>query len=84
MKSLRRFCATLVLTLLLSTAALADGIMYPADVPPPPPPPPDRSWTGIMYPAVSGSTVEDSNDDATIDLATEFALSLAQNLLKLF
>lgn len=83
MKSLRRFCATLVLTLLLTDAALADGIMYPADVPPPPPAPPERSWTGIMYPAVGPSTVEE-NDDAATDLATQFALSLAQNLLKLF
>ncbi len=83
MKSLRKFCATLALTLLLTTGALAgDGIIYPGYVPPPPPS--TSSSTGIIYPGVAQPGEEFMSEETSVDLATEIALSLVQSVLALF
>jgi hypothetical protein len=82
MKHLRRIGVTLVLVLALTNVTLADeGTMFPGYVPPPPPP---RQTSGIMYPGVVQNSPNSERADETIDLATEFTLSLVQNLLALF
>ena len=85
MKNLRRIGVTLVLVLVFANVTSADandGIMYPGYVPPPPPPP--HLTSGIMYPGLVDNSPNSERADETIDLATEFTLSLVQNLLALF
>ncbi|HJR09758.1 MAG TPA: hypothetical protein VJ842_21030 [Pyrinomonadaceae bacterium] len=82
MKHLRRIGVTLVLVLVFANVTSADeGIMYPGYVPPPPPP---HMTTGIMYPGVADNKPNLEGEGKTVDLATEFTLSLVQNLLALF
>jgi hypothetical protein len=82
MKHLRRIGVTLVLVLVFANVTSADeGIMYPGYVPPPPPP---YQKAGVMYPGMVDNSPNSERADETIDLATEFTLSLVQNLLALF
>ena len=79
MKHLRQSCATIVLVLVLTGAASADGIIHtgsPAPVPP--------SATGIIHTGFAEPGVELKSEETTVDLATEIALSLVQTMLALF
>jgi hypothetical protein len=84
MKSLRKFCATFVLTLLLATVAFGDGIIYPGYLPEPTPTPvPSR--TGIIYPGSPAPAEETESEEQTaVDPTTEILSSLVRSLLGLF
>jgi hypothetical protein len=82
MKSLRQFCATLFLTVLLATATFADeGIIHGGYAPPPPPPP---AAGGIIHGGLTVINVETTSQETTTDLATEITLHLIQSMLALF
>jgi hypothetical protein len=72
MKSLRQVSAAFVLTCVFATAALADdGVMHGDVVPPPPPTPASVPVSGNDIP------LQTTSDDAsTVDLTTEFMLSV--------
>ena len=79
MKHLRQSCATIVLVLVLTGAASADGIIHggsPAPVPP--------TETEIIDSDSAESGEELQSEEMTVDLATEIALSLVQTMLALF
>lgn len=81
MKHIRQFCATIVLVLVLTGAASADGIIHtgsPAPVAPP------SSKIGIIHTGVAAPGEELKGEKTTVDLATEIALSLVQSILALF
>lgn len=77
MKNLRHFCAAVVLTLVFSLSALADGQMHTGVAEPPPPP----SADGQMHTGVA-ETSETNGED--VDSVTALAVSLVQSLLSLF
>jgi len=81
MKHLRQSCASLVLVLVLTGAASADGIIHsgsPAPVAPP------VSITGIIHSGIAQPAEERANEETAADVATEIALSLVQSILALF
>lgn len=83
MKRLRQICAVTVLTILLTNVASADeGISHPWYVPPPTPTP------TATAPAQSGFTtngeLNTNSEGSTIDLATEIAMHIIQDMLALF
>jgi hypothetical protein len=86
MKSLRKFCATFVLTLLLATGAFGDGIIYPGYIPTPTPTPTaDPLTAGIIYPGSPAPVEETESEEQTaIDPTTEILSSLVKSLLGLF
>lgn len=83
MKHLRQSCATIVLILVLTGAASADGIIHsgtPVSPPPPPPPP----VTGIIHSGLTERCEELESEETAVDSATEIALSLLRSVLALF
>jgi len=81
MKVLRQLCAITVLTLVFAQAAAAEeGVIHPGIMPPPPPP----ALTGVIHPGLVDPGKESIDAVGTIDLMTEMALSVVQNLLALF
>jgi hypothetical protein len=82
MKTTRRICATLVLTLTLTLTGLAGEIHTPGVTPTPPPAP----ATSQQDPTASGDELQPQDADGTDFLtpATEAALSLFQTVLSLF
>ena len=81
MKHLRQFCATIVLVLVLTGTASADGIIHSGRPAPASPPP---SATGIIHSGFAAPGEELKSEETTVDLATEIALSLVQSILALF
>jgi hypothetical protein len=83
MKSLKKVCAAVLLTLILSLSALA-GDMSCGITAPPPPPQSQSATTGDM-PAGIASTDGAAGDEAmAFNPVTEIALNLIQSLLALF
>ncbi len=83
MKNLQRFCATLVLTLVLSLPAFAGDILIPGATSPTPRQ--QSSVTGdISMPGAAATGDIQAPGATTLDPATEAALSLFQSLLLLF
>jgi hypothetical protein len=85
MKTLRRSCATLVLTLALSLSAFAGDMSAGITAPPPP----SQSVQGDITTGVAGDmgagiTGEIQTGVTAIDPATDIFLSLLQSLLSLF
>ncbi len=82
MKSLRQFCATLILTIMFATATFAEeGIIHGGAKPPSSPP---TAATGVIHGGLTATNTETENQDTTLDLATEMTLLLVQNMLALF
>jgi hypothetical protein len=79
MKHLRQFCATIVLVLVLTGAASADGIIHGGSPAPAPPPPQPTTVTQTV-----DSSEETQSEETTVDTATEIALSLIRSMLSLF
>lgn len=86
MKSLRQFCATLILTVVFATATFAEGEgVIHGGAKPPSPPTATATSGGATYGGLTATNIETQNQDATaMDLATEITLLLVQNMLALF
>jgi hypothetical protein len=84
MKHVRRFCATIVLTLALSFSAFAGDILIPGATTQPTPQQ-KSSMTSAMPEAEDSSTGDILIPGAdALDPVTQFTLSLLQSLLSLF
>ena len=79
MKTLRRLCATFVLTLALSLFAFAGNM--PAGVTAPPPPDSQATTTGDISTSVAGDM---ATGVTATDPAIDALLTLLQSLLSLF
>ncbi len=85
MKNLQRFCTAVVLTLVLTLAAIGGDISMPGATAPPPPPPPHSSVTGDRGAPGATTMGEISElDVVSLNPVTEAALSLLQSILSLF
>lgn len=80
MKSLRQFCATLILTAVFATATFAEEGVIHGGVKPAPTP----QASGVIHGGFAPTNVETQDQDGTMDLATEMTLLLVQNMLALF
>ena len=87
MKSLRKLCALVILTLALAVPTFSGDISCPGQIPPPPPPPQSQTCVSgdISCP---GATEEkpllpDPVDPDDLDPITEFTLMLFQTLMSL-
>jgi len=83
MKHLRQSCATIILVLVLTGAASADGIIH-GGRPAPAPSPQPLSATEIIDSGCAAPCEELQSEETTIDEATEIALGLLQSVLALF
>ena len=84
MRQIRRMCATIVLVLVFTTLTFAgEGIIHTGYVPAPTPTP-MTSTTGIIHTGAADTGEELRNEDETLDVATEVALSLFRSVLALF
>jgi hypothetical protein len=82
MKTLRRLCAVLVLTLVLALSAVAGDIQTGFTNQPPPPPPESQAMTtGQISTGVTGDI---QTGVTATDPATDVFVSLLQSLLSLF
>jgi hypothetical protein len=81
MKNLQRFCATVVLTLVLAFSAFAGDILIPGATNPP-----SRQQSSITGDiSIPGATATgDISFPGAVDPVTEAVLSLAQGLMLLF
>lgn len=86
MRTLRRLCATLVLTLALALSAFAGEISTGVTAPPPPSQATATGEisTGVTGEITTGVTGEISTGVTATDPATDIFLSLLQSLLSLF
>lgn len=84
MKNLRQLCATLILTLALALSTLGGEIGFPGATNPPPPEQLSASTeeTDLSDATVAGEIT--SSGMASLDPATEAALSLIRSLLIFF
>ena len=80
MKQLRQLSAALVLTLVMSAAAIADGTIHTGTPPPPPPPPPINSESA--EPAASAEAT--GEEPSIFEAATAAALAMLRDVLTLF
>lgn len=83
MKTLQRFCATVVLTLALALSALAGDMSAPGVINPPPPPP-ASSTVDIDFPGATVTGDMSAPGVSALDPVTEAALSLLQSILSIF
>ena len=86
MKSLRKLCAIVVLTLAIAVPAFPGDISCPGATPPPPPELSQGCVAGdISCPgASSGSSYTNVPDQSGLDPVTELTLDLIQTLMSLF
>jgi hypothetical protein len=82
MKKLQLLCASVVLTLLLSTFAFADDGVIQTGKTPPPPPPPSVSSTSQSEQADADGVITTGAPAA--DSVAEVAAALLQGVLALF
>lgn len=94
MKTLKRFCAAVIVSLMIAFSTFAGDILGPGAIPPPPPPQssvtgeisfPGATATGdIGMPGVNGAGEISGPGVAALDPVTEAALSLLQSILSFF
>ena len=89
MKSLRKFCAALVLTLAIAVPTFSGDISCPGQSTPPPPPPDSQGCVAgdISCPGARAEGTPDVSDvpaEAALDPITELTLSVIRNLLSFF
>jgi hypothetical protein len=83
MKSLKKVCAAVLLTLILSLTALA-GDMSCGITAPPPPPQSQSATTGDMSAGIVSTGGAAGDEAMAFNPVTETALNLIQSLLALF
>ncbi len=81
MKQLQQLSAALVLTLVMSAAAIADGTIHTGTPPPPPPPPPMIKSESAAPAAPEAVTGE---EPSIFEAATAAALNMLRDMLTLF
>lgn len=83
MTTLRKFVATIVLTLAIAFSAFAGDMSAPG-VTSPPPPPPAMTTSDIDIPDATSTGETSVPGEVTLDPVTEAALGLLQSILSLF
>jgi hypothetical protein len=82
MKSLKKVCAAVLLTLILSLAALAGDMS--CGITAPPPPQSQSATTGDMSAGIASTDGAAGDEAMAFNSVTETALNLIQSLLALF
>jgi hypothetical protein len=84
MKKFQRFCAAVILTVVLALSASAGDMGFPGATSPPPPPTESSATTTGSEATDSTVGDESSDSNSTLDPVLEAALSLLQSILSLF